>query len=51
MAFLNHKPNGNKLVVDHINNVKTDNRLSNLQIITQRKNTSKDRTGGSIVSM
>lgn len=46
-AFLNHKPNGNKIVVDHLNNVRTDNRLSNLQLITNRENTSKDKTGGS----
>lgn len=43
IEFLNHTPNGNKLVVDHKNNVKTDNRLSNLQIITNRENSSKDR--------
>ncbi len=43
IAFLGHKPNGRKLVVDHINNVKTDNRVENLQIITQRENLSKDR--------
>jgi len=46
MAFLNHKPNGNKgLVVDHINNIKTDNRVENLQLITNRENSSKDRKG------
>lgn len=43
MAFLNHKPNGHSLVVDHINNISTDNRLENLQIITLRENTNKDR--------
>ena len=47
IAFLNHKPNGLKLVVDHINTVKTDNRLGNLQIITNRENLSKDKKGGS----
>jgi hypothetical protein len=45
MAFLNHTPNGHTLVVDHINNDKTDNTLGNLQIITSRENTSKDRKG------
>tara|TARA_R110000851_G_scaffold120780_2_gene249280 strand:- start:1024 stop:1500 length:477 start_codon:yes stop_codon:yes gene_type:complete len=45
-AFLNHEPNGNKLVIDHINNIKKDNRLENLQIITQRKNLSKDKKKG-----
>lgn len=44
--FLNHTPNGNKLVVDHINNIKTDNRLENLQVITHRENGSKDRKNG-----
>jgi ribosomal protein L15E len=43
MAFLNHTPCGYKIVVDHIdNNIKTDNRLENLQLITQRENVSKD---------
>ena len=35
-AFLNHKPQGHTMVVDHINNVKTDNRLVNIQIVTNR---------------
>lgn len=42
MAFLNHIPCGHKLVVDHINNDKLDNRVENLQIITNRENSSKD---------
>jgi hypothetical protein len=41
-SFLNHKSNM-YIVVDHINNVKIDNNLSNLQIISQRANSSKDR--------
>ena len=41
IAFLNHTPNGNKLVIDHINNDKTDNRLENLQIVTQSFNLKK----------
>ena len=46
ITFLNHIPNGYKgLVVDHVNNIKSDNRLSNLQLITQRQNTSKDKKG------
>lgn len=32
-------------VIDHINNIKSDNRLENLQIITQRQNLSKDKKG------
>lgn len=43
MAFLNHIPNGNKLVVDHINNIKNDNNLKNLRVITNRENVSNDR--------
>jgi len=35
-----------KRVVDHINNIKTDNRLDNLQLIKQSKNTKKDHKGG-----
>ena len=46
IGFLNHKPNGFKLVVDHINNIKTDNRVENLQIITNRENCSKDKKEG-----
>lgn len=30
-------------VVDHINNIRTDNRLENLQIISQRENVCKDK--------
>jgi hypothetical protein len=43
MAFLNHNPNECKLVVDHINCNPPDNRVENLQIITQRENSSKDK--------
>ncbi len=43
MAFKGHIPCGNKVVVDHINNIKTDNRIENLQSITQRQNCSKDK--------
>jgi hypothetical protein len=41
MAFLNHIPNKQNLVVDHIDNDKTNNKLSNLQILSQRENTNK----------
>jgi hypothetical protein len=40
-AFLNHKPNGMEKIIDHINGDKHDNRVDNLQIVTQRQNVSK----------
>lgn len=43
MAFLCHNINDKKYIIDHKNNVKDDNNVDNLQIITQRENTSKDR--------
>ena len=46
-AFLNHKPCGHKLVVDHINNISTNDKLYNLQIITHRENLTKDKKGTS----
>lgn len=42
ITFLNHKPNRVLVNVDHINNVKHDNRLVNLQLITPRENKIKD---------
>ena len=48
MAFLGHIPDGtHKIVVDHINNVRIDNRLENLQLITNRQNCVKDKRDGS----
>ncbi len=41
MTFLGHIPERHNLVVDHKNNNRLDNRLENLQIITQRENLSK----------
>jgi len=46
-AFFNHIPNGNKgLVVDHIDNNKLNNKLDNLQLISNRENSSKDKRNG-----
>ena len=42
-TFLNHKSCGHKLVVDHINNNPLDDKLHNLQLITQRENLTKDK--------
>jgi hypothetical protein len=44
ITFLNHKPNGHTMVVDHINDVKTDNRLENLQVVTHRYNCYKTQS-------
>lgn len=38
ITFLGHTVNGNKSVVDHIDEDKTNNRLNNLQIISHREN-------------
>jgi hypothetical protein len=47
-AFLNHKPDGtHRICVDHINNIKTDNDFKNLQLISHRENSSKDRKNNS----
>lgn len=43
MVFLDHIPNGHKIVVDHIDNDPLNNRLDNLQLISNRENTSKDK--------
>ena len=40
------KINNAKLVVDHINNIKTDNQLQNLQLITQSQNMKKEHRKG-----
>jgi hypothetical protein len=41
--FLNHLPCGMNKIIDHINGVKTDNRLVNLRITDNRTNCSKGR--------
>lgn len=43
-AFLNHSTKGNSIVIDHMNDNPTDNRVSNLNIVTNRENLS--RMGG-----
>ena len=47
MAFLNHKPCNFRIVVDHINNIKTDNKLKNLQLMSNRENVVKNTEMGS----
>lgn len=44
ISFLNHTPNGFKKIVDHINNDPLDNRLDNLQLVSQRFNSHKDQS-------
>ncbi len=46
MSFLGHTPCRYKLVVDHIDNNPLNNNVKNLQLITSRKNSSKDKKGG-----
>ena len=46
-AFLDHKPCGHQLVVDHIDHDKTNNKLENLRLTSQRENTSRRKTKGS----
>ena len=44
MAFLGHTPDGHKLVVDHKDNNPLNNHVDNLQLISQRENTSHHKT-------
>jgi hypothetical protein len=44
-AFLNHEACGMKVVIDHIDNDKQNNKLENLQLISQRQNSSKNSIG------
>ena len=47
MAFLGHVPDGtHKIVVDHNDNNRLNNHLSNLQLISHRENVSKDKKNG-----
>jgi hypothetical protein len=46
IAFLNHIPCKFKIVIDHKDNNKLNNYKSNLQLISNRENSSKDKKGG-----
>lgn len=41
-VFLGYIFNGHKNVVDHINNIKKDNHIDNLRVVTQRENMIKN---------
>jgi len=43
ITFLGHTPSGVTMSVDHIDNDRKNNFLSNIQVISQRKNLSKDK--------
>ena len=45
MAFLGHRLNGFKAIIDHKDNDPLNNLLNNLQITTNRHNASKDKKG------
>lgn len=38
ICFLDHEPDGHKLVVDHVDHNKSNNRLENLRLVSQREN-------------
>jgi len=42
-AFGDKPRNGRKLQIDHVNGIKTDNHISNLQLLTPRQNTTKSK--------
>lgn len=43
-AFLHYKFQGHKMVIDHIDSDILNNNITNLRIVTQRENTSKEKT-------
>lgn len=43
-SFLGYKVNKGTICIDHLNNVRSDNRLENLRIITPKENISRAKT-------
>lgn len=41
ITFINHIPSGNNLVINHKDLIKTNNKLENLEVVTNRENTNK----------
>lgn len=46
ITFLNHIPSKHNIVVDHIDNNKSNNNVNNLQLVSARENLCKDRKNG-----
>jgi hypothetical protein len=51
MAFLNHKPCGMKLVIDHIDKDKLNNNYLNLRITNQRENCNNRKNKSGLVGV
>jgi len=47
ITFLNHKPNGYKEVIDHIDRNKLNNNVENLRLVTARENSANRVDGAS----
>jgi len=48
MAFLDHNPDAYAIVVNHIDNNPLNNRLDNLELVTQRYNSSCHKTDAGV---
>ena len=44
MAFLGHKPDGHKIVINHIDNNQLNNYITNLELVSNRYNSSCHKT-------
>ena len=48
ICFLNHKPNGYEIVINHIDNNPLNNHVSNLELVSARYNTSCHKTDAGV---